>query len=151
MPPRLEPQLAMDEQAITNATLEAALERRLRIKDDIAEARGVLRTANDEVNAEIAKIPDFAPDTALRVGRFRITKTHIPGRSVAFDVEARDQIRIGLVDEDGEVTKPTPIRKGVGSFGKPAAAKADDEADLRPKGEVNIDALRGEADRASLS
>lgn len=141
MPPRLEAQLALDERAVTNAELEATLERRLRIKDDIAELRGTLKSANDEVNAEIAKIPDFVPDTALRVGRFRITKTHVEGRSVSFDVEARDQLKIGLVDEDGVPAKAAPGRKPV---------SVSDDEDLRPTEPVNIAALRGEADRSVI-
>jgi hypothetical protein len=147
MPTSLDPQLAMDEQAITNADLEAALERRFKAKDDVDEVRSVLKRATEEINTLLEPL-DFPADTALRVGRWRITKRHLPGGMVSFERSASDRIQIGLV-EDGEATKPTPIRKGAGSFGKPAAAKADDEADLRPKKPVNTDALRGEADRAS--
>jgi hypothetical protein len=37
MPASLDPQLALDERAVTNPELEAVLERRLRAKDDVAE------------------------------------------------------------------------------------------------------------------
>jgi hypothetical protein len=98
MAPRLEPQLAMDEQAITNADLEAALEARLRAKDDVAEVNGVLKSANARVSTLLDAI-DFPVDSALRVGRFRITKTHVPGRSVSFETEPSNRIRFALVDE----------------------------------------------------
>lgn len=141
MPTSLDPQLALDERAVNNPDLEAALERRLRAKDDVAEVRGVLKTASEEVNAELAKITDFEPDTALRVGRFRITKSHVEGRSVSFETEPRDQIRIGLVDEDG-----APAARSAATGGP----SASDDEDLRPTGPVNADALRGEADRSLL-
>lgn len=143
MPVSTDPQLALDERAINNPELEAALERRLRAKDDVAEVRGVLKTIQAEVDAELAKLSDFETDTALRVGRFRITKTHIEGRSVSFDVEPRDQIRIGLVDEEG-----APVKRPRSPSG-PSVSDDDDE-DLRPTGPVNADALRGEADRSVL-
>lgn len=152
MPTSLDPQLALDEQAITNADLEAALERRLKAKDDVDEVRGVLKRATEEINTLLEPL-DFPADSALRVGRFRITKRHLPGGMVSFERSASDRIQIGLV-EDGVPTplkapaKPGRRAKGTGAFGgKPV--KDDGSADLRPTGEVNADALRGEADRSS--
>lgn len=84
MPTALDPQLALDERAITNPDLEAALERRLRAKDDVAEVRGVYKVAHAEVKKLIETVGDFPPDSALRVGRFRITKARIEARSVSF-------------------------------------------------------------------
>jgi hypothetical protein len=140
----LHPQLAMDERAITNPELEAALERRLRAKDDVSEVQLVYKRADEEVKAELARIPDFPPDSALRIGRFRVSKRHVAARSVSFETEARDQLSIGLVDEDGAPAR-TP---------KPAAARGqatDDDVDVRPKGQPNLAALRGDADRATRS
>lgn len=140
MPANLDPQLAMDERAITDPELEAALERHLRAKDDLAEIRGTVKTYRKEVDAALAKHSDFPVDTALRIGRFRITKRMIEGRHVEFDSAPREQLSIGLVDEDGE-----PKRR---SAGRKPKSESDDE-DLRPKGEVNVDALRGDVERAS--
>jgi hypothetical protein len=128
VPTNLDPQLALDERAINNPDLERALEKHLRARDDASEARGVVKSAKAEIDAELAKLTDFAPDSALRVGRFRITKKHVEARHVEFDSGARDQISIGLVDEDGAPAK------------RPAAAKVSsvsDDADLRPTGDVN--------------
>jgi hypothetical protein len=141
MPASLDPQLAMDERAINNPELEKALERRLRAKDDVAEVRGVYKKAHAEVQAAIELLPDFEPDSALRVGRFRITKRHIDARSVSFETEARDQISIGLVDEDGQPLKRTAAAER-------RSATDDVDEDLRPTGEVNTDALRVEAERS---
>lgn len=121
----LDPQLALDERAINDPDLEKALERRLRAGDDVAEARGVFKTADAEVKAAIEKIADFGVDEALRVGRFRITKRHVEGGLVEFERKSSDQLRIGLVDEDGNATRR--------SSGPKRASVSDDE-DLRPKG-----------------
>lgn len=147
MPASLDPQLAMDERAINNPDLEKALEKHLRARDDASEARGVVKKAKAEIDAELTKVGEFDPDTALRVGRFRITKKHVEARHVEFDSGARDQISIGLVDDDGAPAKRTAAAK-VKSVSDDK--DQDDWDDLRPKGEVNVDALRGEADRATL-
>lgn len=143
MPPRLEPQLAMDERAINDPDLEAALERRLRALDDRSEASAVVNQATDEVNGHIARIaPDFGVDDALRVGRFRITKKHLDGGTVSFERSASDRIQYALVDADGQPTRRTNGRA------PKSEVDGDDWDDLRPKGDVNADALRGEADRS---
>lgn len=140
MTTNLDPQLALDERAINDAELEAALERHLRASDDVREANAVKKTYRKEIDAALAKHADFQVDSAIRCGRFRITKRTVEAKHVEFDAAEREQISIGLVDEDGIAAK------------RPAAARAtsvSDDEDLRPKGPVNAEALRGEADRAS--
>lgn len=80
------PQLALDERAINDPELEAALNRHLRASDDVREANAVKKTYRKEIDAALAKHGEF------------------------------------------------PV---------------DDFDDLRPTGEVNADALRGEVERAS--
>ncbi|HEV8545544.1 MAG TPA: hypothetical protein VGQ64_04585, partial [Candidatus Limnocylindrales bacterium] len=142
MPVSTDPQLALDERAVNHPDLEKALEKHLRARDDASEARGVVKAAKKEIDAHLATIGDFEPETAIRVGRFRITKRHVEAKHVEFDADARDQISIGLVDEDGNAAR----RGRGGRQAKPVSVS--DDADLRPTGEVNPDALRGEADRA---
>lgn len=143
MPASLDPQLAMDERAINNPDLEAALERHLRARDDVAEARGVVKVEKKRIDALLDTVADFEPDTALRVGRFRVTKRHIEGSHREFDTAPRDQISIGLVDADG-----APLRRTAAA--SPRSATDDVDEDLRPTGEVNTDALRGEAERSII-
>lgn len=138
MPANLDPQLALDERQINDPALERALERYLRASDDVREANQVKKTYRMEVDAALAKHP-IEVDQALRVGRFRIEKRLSEARHVEFDTEPKEQLRIGLVDEDGAPAK------------RPAAVKepsVSDDEDLRPRGEVNADALRGEAARS---
>lgn len=143
----LDPQLALDERAINNPDLEAALEKHLRARDDAAEARGVVKKARGEIDQLLAGVGDFDPDTALRVGRFRITKRVTEARHVEFDSSAGERLSFSLVDEDGAPVKRTGGTK-VASVSDDR--DQDDWDDLRPKGEVNVDALRGEVDRATL-
>jgi hypothetical protein len=153
----LEPQLAIDEQAITDPDLEAALERRLRAKDDVAEVTGSYKRAHEDVLGLLAKHPPIPEDAAYRVGRFRIAVRHVEGRSVEFTTEPRNQLTIGLVDVDGQ-----PVKRQYRARSKEEAVMAgdesvegkvavDDNADLRPTGEVNADALRGEAERSVIA
>lgn len=143
MPASLDPQLALDERAVTDDELERTLELHLRARDDVTEARGVAKQRRRDVDAALTKHGDFPPDTALRVGRFRITKRLIPADHREFDVAEREQISFSLVDADGKPSRRSSTSK--------AAEKSvsDDFDDLRPTGEVNVDALRGEAERSS--
>lgn len=55
-------------------------------------------------------------------------------------IAGQEQLTIGLVDSDGNVVRRPKAT---------AEKSVSDDEDLRPKGEVNADALRGIADRAS--
>src|SRR5919108_1623649 len=101
MAARLDPQLALDERTINDPDLERALELHLRARDDVAEARGVVKQRRKDVDAALTRHEDFPPDSALRVGRFRITKKLIPASHREFDTSEREQLSFSLVDEDG--------------------------------------------------
>jgi hypothetical protein len=74
---RVQVQLALDEQRIDDPDLEGALEKRLRLSDDVSEARAVYRTADEEAKAAIAT-HRLDVGAVVRCGRFRITRTHTP-------------------------------------------------------------------------
>ncbi len=159
MPASLDPQLAFDERAINDPDLESALERRLRAKQDVAEASGVVKKAHEDVLRELAKHPPIPEDAAYRVGRFRIAIRHVEGRHVEFDTDDSDQLSFTLLGEDGEPVKRAraprrskreDVPAGDESL-EPAGPAIDDDGDLRPTGEVNADALRGEADRSVIA
>lgn len=98
MPAALDPQLALDEKAITDPELEAKLEQRLRLAQDVAEARGVYKNVDDEVKAGIKSL-GLADDQVARIGRFRISMKAIAARHVEFDAEATTRVSIVLADE----------------------------------------------------
>ncbi len=93
------PQLALDEQVIDDAEVEAALEEREKRKASLQAVRKVYDGAHEAAIAEIAKL-ELPEGGAARVGRFRVARSAIPARSVTFDTKASSRIRISVVDEE---------------------------------------------------
>lgn len=98
MPTRAVDQLALDEQRIDDLALEQALERRLSRRLELADARKNAQEADEEANVEIAKL-ELPTETAVRCGRFRITRSSIPARSVSFEVASSSRVRITLLGD----------------------------------------------------
>jgi len=92
-------QLGMDEKVVDHPELEELLEKRLAKKVLLDVARKAYDVAAEEASVEIVELR-MADDTAVRVGRFRITKRAIPARSVAFDAKASSRIQITLLGDD---------------------------------------------------
>jgi len=51
-------------------------------------------------DADLETALELPEGGAARVGRFRITRTAVAGRSVTFDTKATSRVRIVLVGED---------------------------------------------------
>lgn len=93
-------QLGMDERVIEDEALEQALEKRTRHQDDIAEIRPLLKAANEIVKDRVA-VHGVEPGKPVRIGRFRITKTIIPGGTgVSFTTAERSQVNVKIVGEE---------------------------------------------------
>lgn len=132
-------QLALDETVVDEAALETALEARESLRIAASTARLELARADELAKGEIARVigPALNEDGAVfRVGRFRVERKTSKAMSVSFETQAKDRISIGVVKDEKPRTRKAP-------------ASADD--DVRPTGEVNVDALRGEVDRATVS
>lgn len=92
-------QLGMDEQVIDDADIEAALETRQKRKASLDAVRIDYQEADERAKAVLNKL-ELLDGRAARVGRFRISRTYIPARTVQpFETAARSQLRIFLVDE----------------------------------------------------
>lgn len=130
---RSEDQLGFDEELIENPDVEAALVEGQARKDALASVRKDFNAAHEKTVAALAAI-ELPEEGAVRVGRFRISKSLVSARSVSFETQESSRLRITLLGDEVPRTAP---------------ARADDDADVRPKGEVNVDALRGEVERAS--
>jgi hypothetical protein len=98
MPARVRGQLAFDEKAVEDAALESALEERQRRKEAMDAVRLTYKEAHEAAQAEIARL-DLGDGTAVRVGRFRITREYVAARSVQFDAASTSRTRILLADE----------------------------------------------------
>jgi hypothetical protein len=135
---RSDDQLGMDEELIENPDVEAALVAR----QELANARRSLnkdfKKAHQKAIAllELIELPE---DGAVRIGRFRVTNRFVVAAHREFDTSDRSQISIAFLGDDGAAAPKRRARP----------ARADDDADLRPTGEVNADALRGAAERSA--
>lgn len=99
MPSRMQAQLALDEHVIDDADLEDALEERWRLRLVANEHRQAFEEASEATDVEIAKL-ELPDGGAVRCGRFRITRTARPGRSVSFETKASSRVRITLLEEE---------------------------------------------------
>lgn len=93
-----QPQLALDEQQLDDQALEDALEKRWQRSNAAKAARKALTEAHEKVLALVSE-HDLADGDALRVGRFRITKRAIQGRSVAFETADSSRITISVIGD----------------------------------------------------
>lgn len=90
-------QLGFDERRLDIPDLEDALEDRLEAKNRMAQERKELDRVNAIVDAEIEKLELPADQGAIRVGRFRITRTSIPAAAVEFERRATTRVRIAVL------------------------------------------------------
>jgi hypothetical protein len=137
----------MDERPIDDPELAELLEKRLRAQDDKREIAGVYKLADQAAKEAIARL-ELTDGDAVRVGRFRITRVATEPRHVEFDAAPGSRLTISLWDESPRRAEPDAMPKARPRKAKPVAG--DDEADVRPTGEVNVDALRGAAERSTL-
>jgi hypothetical protein len=66
-------------------------------KEATSEARAAYKAANEAASGEIAKL-ELPVGSAVRCGRFRITRRAVEARSVSFETGASDRVTIALVD-----------------------------------------------------
>jgi hypothetical protein len=101
MATRVKDQLAFDEKVLEIPELESALEERLATKAGLSEQQKAYDEANKAVEVEIEKL-ELPEGTAVRCGRFRITRSAVSARSVSFETKATSRVRITVLDEDEE-------------------------------------------------
>jgi hypothetical protein len=92
-------QTGFDEKVIEDATLAESLEQRQVEKSALSEQRKAYKEADAAAKHELEKL-ELPDDTAVRVGRFRITRRTVPGRVVSFEMEERSQLSIAFLGED---------------------------------------------------
>lgn len=94
--PDVQPQQGFDEQVIEDADLQRALETRQAAKEERSEKNKAYKKAHDVANALIERL-ELPVGGAARVGRFRITRRAVEGRSVSFETGDSDRVTIALV------------------------------------------------------
>lgn len=98
MPPKPQPQIALDEQIVESAELERVLEDREVAKGAAGEARKKFSTLDELAKGKIADL-DLDDGGAVRVGRFRVTKSAVAARSVSFEIDPSMRLSIKATDE----------------------------------------------------
>lgn len=91
-------QLALDEKVVENDDLEALLDRRMAAKDRLGQLRAEFDQIDREARAMIDGL-DLGVDTAIRVGKYRISRTMTTARAVSFETEAKERVSIGVVED----------------------------------------------------
>jgi hypothetical protein len=89
-------QLGMDERVVEDAELAAALEKRLKLSDNLGEVKKSFKAAH-EACIELLREHDLEDGQAIRVGRFRITKKFIAGGPVSYEASDRSQLGFEFV------------------------------------------------------
>jgi hypothetical protein len=92
-------QLGMDEKVVQIPALEDALEERQSAKEALGEARKTYAEAHEAASAEIAKL-ELPDDTPVRAGRFRITRSAVSARSVAFETKPTTRVTITYLGDE---------------------------------------------------
>lgn len=95
---RRQPQLSMDETRIDDPKIAAALEARQDKRDELAALRKEYEEVDEKAKAEVAKL-ELPEGAAVRVGRFRIERKHVPARTVSFEAKATSRVLIALADD----------------------------------------------------
>ncbi len=97
MPARAKDQTGMDETTVDDARIENALELRQKRKNTLDAVRLQYEEADEAARAAVASLE--LTEGAVRVGRFRITRTVVPSRTVeSFETKASARLRIALVE-----------------------------------------------------
>lgn len=90
-------QIALDEEVIENDAILTALESWLNAKEESKAAAKVTRQEREKVDKLLEEVP-IDVGMAVRVGRFRISREVVQGRSVSFDTSDSERIRIALIE-----------------------------------------------------
>lgn len=93
MATREQTQTALDETVVEDPQLEAALEAREKAKAAKSRATLAYKEKDEQAKAQLEE-HGLTPDSPLRVGRFRVTKTVTEGRSVSFDTSGSSRVNI---------------------------------------------------------
>jgi hypothetical protein len=94
----VQPQTALEELLIEDDELEAQLEARERAKEKAGKARKTFQEVNEAVKVHVNELD--AGEATLRCGRFLISRSERPGRSVSFETGPATRLSIRVVKDD---------------------------------------------------
>jgi len=106
---RSEDQLAFDEEVIENPDVEAALIARQSAKDALASVRKDFDAAHEKAKGALAMV-ELPEEGAVRIGRFRISKSLVSAKSVSFETKESTRLRITFMSEEAGPRRPGTTR-----------------------------------------
>ena len=92
-------QTRLDERVVESSELESVLEERAKAKEKEAMARTASKGFDERAKAMLEEHLGDADEAVIRVGRFRITKSKVPARSVSFETPPASRVRISTVKD----------------------------------------------------
>lgn len=95
----VDPQDGLFDKEIEDGDLIAALERREEARAAKLSATKAFKVEDDNAKAELVN-HDIQVGDVVRAGRFRIKKTAVAPRSVAFDTSGSERLTFGVIAEE---------------------------------------------------
>jgi hypothetical protein len=92
-----DPQESMFDRVIEDGDLIAALEARETARAHRAEVQATFKDADDAAKDKIAAL-EMETDEVIRAGRFRIKKTSVASREVAFETSPTSRVSISTLE-----------------------------------------------------
>lgn len=93
-----EAQTRLDERIVDSTELESLLEERATAKERAAMANSTAKGLDERAKTMVEEYLE-GDEGVIRVGRFRITKSAIPARSVSFETSPATRVRISAVED----------------------------------------------------
>lgn len=94
----VDPQDGLFDKQFEDQDLEAALEERETIRVQRSAVNAEFKTADKTAKDLLAGF-ELAVGEVARIGRFRIKKTAVPPRDVAFETSGTERLNIGVIEE----------------------------------------------------
>lgn len=96
--PRVDGQDGLFDREIENPELLEALEAREKVKASRSALNAKFKEADEQAKGLIAGL-GIGLDDVVRVGRFRLQKSKVDGKSVAFETEPSERLTISPIDD----------------------------------------------------
>lgn len=87
-------QTALDERVVEDQLLERALENREKAKDAKGEAAKTFKTKDEVVKDKLAELGIEEGGAPVRIGRFRIERSPVAAKDVAFTTDPSSRLKI---------------------------------------------------------
>lgn len=96
--PQVDGQDGLFDKIVENSELEESLEAREKAKASKSAVTAKFKEADEKAKGLISDL-DIGLDDVVRVGRFRLQKSKVDGKTVTFDTEPSERLTISPIDD----------------------------------------------------